>query len=462
MHANHASPSSTSELAKPERHNLVVGLGLTGMSCVSYLSGLGERVSVADSRDAPPELPTLRARWPMVSRHLGSLDPRVLEGIDRVILSPGVDRRSPLIVVALERSIPVIGDVELFACDVAARQPDARVVGVTGTNGKSTVTALIAAMALAAGIDARAGANLGPPALELLDPPRPSLYVLELSSYQLESTESLRLDAALLLNLSPDHLDRYAGIAEYGAAKARIFAHSALAVINGDEPDLAGWVPAGTDVRTFGSTAAADYRIADVGGREWLVHGAAAEPLIATEEVHLRGRHNLANALAALAASDAVGISRQASLDTLRSFAGLAHRMQTVATRAGVTYVNDSKGTNVGATIAAIRGLDGSAVVIAGGDGKGQDFAPLAVACRGIVRHAVLIGRDREALAKALAGACSTEFAADMRQAVTAAARAARPGDVVLLSPACASLDMYKNYAARGDAFADAARELGT
>ena len=216
MHARHASPSPTSELAMPERHNLVVGLGLTGMSCVSYLSGLGERVSVADSRDAPPELPTLRARWPMVSRHLGSLEPRVLEGIDRVILSPGVDRRSPLIVAALERSIPVIGDVELFARDVAARQPDAKVVGVTGTNGKSTVTALIAAMALTAGIDARAGANLGPPALELLDPPRPSLYVLELSSYQLESTESLRLDAALLLALGQRTAALHADLGVFG------------------------------------------------------------------------------------------------------------------------------------------------------------------------------------------------------------------------------------------------------
>lgn len=461
MHVHHAKQGAATTPGMPGRHNLVVGLGQTGMSCVCYLTGLGERVSVADTRTHPPELIALRAQWPTIKCHLGSGGSQLLEGVDRVIVSPGVDRRSVLVESALERMIPVVGDVELFAIDVAARQPDARLVGITGTNGKSTVTALVAAMALAAGVEARAGANLGPPALDLLAPPRPALYVLELSSYQLESTSSLGLDAAVLLNLTPDHLDRYATIADYGTAKARIFAHAGLAVINADQTDLAQWVPSGTPVRTFGRARSADYRIADIDGREWIVREPVAEPILPASEVRLRGRHNLMNALAALASADAVGIPRSAAISTLRTFGGLAHRMQPVATVAGVSYVNDSKGTNVGATIAAIRGLDSPAVLIAGGDGKGQDFTGLADVCRGVVHHAVLLGQDRELVAKALAGVCETEFAADMRAAVVAAARAARTGDVVLLSPACASLDMYRNYAERGDEFAAAVRGLG-
>ena len=444
------------------RRNLVVGLGQTGVSCVRYLTQRGERVTVADSRTNPPDLAAFRSRWPAVECHCGSLDAELLEAIERVVLSPGVDRREPLVARAAELGIPVVGDVELFALDVRESQPDAKVVGITGTNGKSTVTALIAAMADTAGISVRAGANFGPPALDLLDPPRPELYALELSSFQLESTDSLNLDVAVLLNLTPDHMDRYDRIDDYGAAKARIFNGAALAVVNADDPALRPLVPATVATRWFSVVGTADYFVAEVQGQESLMAptGGVAAPVLPLPDMSLGGRHNAANALAALAAGDALGLSREATTSALAGFPGLAHRMQPVATLGGVRYINDSKGTNVGATLAAVSGLDGPVVLIAGGDGKGQDFSPLAKAFAGKVRHAVLIGRDRELVAAVLAGVCTFEYAPDMPSAVAAAARHARAGEAVLLSPACASLDMYRNYAARGDAFVQAVKGL--
>lgn len=446
----------------PGRRNLIVGLGQSGMSCVRYLAGHGERVTVADSRNSPPEIGSLRRDWPGVECHFGSLAPGLVDGVDRVVLSPGVDRREPLVQAAIGAGLPVVGDVELFAQEIAHTQPSARVVGITGTNGKSTVTALVEAVALRDGRAARAGANFAPPALELLDPPRPEVYVLELSSYQLESTDSLAMAAAVILNVTPDHMDRYPGLAEYAAAKARIFRMSRLAVINAEDASLEALVPAGLRVARYSTTGDADYCVVAHDGRPWLAarDGASCVPVMPAADIRIGGRHNLSNSLAALALCDALGLSRAAFRAALSEFTGLPHRMQLVATVRGVDYVNDSKGTNVGATQAAVLGSDRPVVLIAGGDGKGQDFAPLAGALTGRVRHAVLIGRDRQALASALAGVCATEFAADMAAAVAAAARVARPGDVVLLSPACASLDMYKNYAARGDAFAAAARGL--
>ena len=444
------------------RRNLVIGLGQTGVSCVRYLVAKDERVTVADSRTNPPELAQFTSRWPAIECHCGPLGVHLLDGVDRIVLSPGVDRRESMIVAAIEQGIPVVGDVELFALDLRDSQPDAKVVGITGTNGKSTVTALIAAMADNAGIKVRAGANLGPPALDLLDAPRPELYALELSSFQLESTDSLALDVAVLLNLTPDHMDRYESVEQYGAAKARIFKGAALAVANADDPALADLVPATVRTEWFSVAGHADYFIASGPQAGMLMaapHG-VAEPVLPLADLRLGGRHNAANALAALAVGDSLGLPRAAMCATLRTFGGLPHRMQVVASIGGVTYVNDSKGTNVGATIAAVSGIDAPVVLIGGGDGKGQDFSPLASAFKGKVRHAVLIGRDRALLAAAIGGACGTEFAADMPGAVAAAAERARAGDVVLLSPACASLDMYRNYAARGDAFAQAVKEL--
>jgi UDP-N-acetylmuramoylalanine--D-glutamate ligase len=355
-----------------------------------------------------------------------------------------------------------VGDVELFA-----RAADAPVVGITGTNGKSTVTTLVGRMARRAAISVRVGGNLGEPALDLLGGADTALYVLELSSFQLETTYSLHLKAATVLNLSSDHLDRYASMADYAAAKARIFARCDTAVINLDDPLVVAMPKPGQPRLSFSlrASAGADYALADTGdaapGRRWWLTR-RGEHLLALSEMKISGLHNAANALASLALGEALGLPLESMLAELREFTGLPHRSQWVGEVRGVTYVDDSKGTNVGATLAAVAGMPGPLVLIAGGDGKGQDFAPLAAAFRGKVRRAVLIGRDRERLATALRGACATEFAADMDAAVAAAARAAEPGDLVLLSPACASLDMFRDYAARGDAFAAAARRLAT
>jgi UDP-N-acetylmuramoylalanine--D-glutamate ligase len=315
-------------------------------------------------------------------------------------------------------------------------------------------------MAAAAGRRVLAGGNLGTPALDLLDQPPPDLYVLELSSFQLETTSSLELCGAVVLNVTADHMDRYPGVAEYARAKERIFAHAATMVLNADDPLVAGMRRAAPRVLTFSTQHAdADYSLLRSGARTMLArHG---EPVLDLERMKIRGLHNAANALAALALGEAAGLPLDAGLRTLEAFAGLPHRSQWVAEVGGVRYVDDSKGTNVGATLAAVDGMPGPLVIIAGGVGKGQNFAPLAAAFRGKVRHAVLIGRDAAAIERAVAGVCGSERADSMESAVTAAARAARPGDTVLLSPACASLDMFRDYGHRGDAFAAAVHALG-
>ena len=449
-----AALAAAPRAASPGRRNLVVGLGVTGLACARWLHAHGERVTVNDSRAAPPGLAALRALDAGIEVHAGRFEPALLDGVERVVLSPGVSRREPLVAAALARGLPVVGDIELFALAVAAP-----VLGITGTNGKSTVTSLVAAMAQRAGWGVLAGGNLGEPALELLARPVPQLYVLELSSFQLESTESLALAAAAVLNLAPDHLDRYGSLAEYGAAKARIYAHATVAVLNLDDARVAVMPRPGQRRLGFSlERADADFGLATRGGAVHLAR--AGEPLLPLAQLKLPGRHNAANALAALAIGEAAGLPIAPMLAALCEFAGLPHRTQWVATRRGVRFVDDSKGTNVGATLAAVAGLDGPLVVIAGGDGKGQDFAPLAAGFRGKVRHAVLIGRDRAALAAVLTGVCTSELAPDMAAAVAAAAAAAQPGDLVLLSPACASLDMYRDYRQRGELFAAAVREL--
>jgi UDP-N-acetylmuramoylalanine--D-glutamate ligase len=449
-----ADPRTAGAAVRPGRRNLVVGLGKTGLSCARWLLAHGEAVVVTDSRANPPGLDALRALGDVPTR-LGGFDAAALAEAERVVLSPGVSRREPIVQAALARGLDVVGDVELFA-----RAKRAPAVAITGTNGKSTVTSLVAAMGQAAGRAAIAGGNLGEPALDLLARPVPELYVLELSSYQLESTESLALVAATVLNLTPDHMDRYDTLADYGAAKARIFRHAGVAVVNLDDPAVRAMPRAGQRVVGFATERAdAEWSLGHRDGRDWLAHD--GRPVLATDEMKLPGRHNAANALAALALGTACGLALEPMLATLRTFAGLPHRMRWVADRRGVRWFDDSKGTNVGATLAAVAGLAGPLVVIAGGDGKAQDFGPLGPAFAGKVRRAVLIGRDREQVATALRGHCEVEFADDMAAAVAAAARAAQPGDLVLLSPACASLDMFRDYAHRGDAFAAAVRELG-
>jgi len=433
---------------------VIAGLGATGLSCARYLHRGGWRLAVTDTRAAPPQLAALEALDARIPVHLGELDPALLEGALCVVASPGLSLRGPFFDEAQRRGLAVVGDIELFAR--AARAP---VVGVTGTNGKSTVTTLVAGMAQRAGLKVRAGGNLGPPALDLLADGT-ELYVLELSSYQLETTRSLHCRAATVLNVSADHLDRYPSLASYAAAKARIFARCDTAVINLDDPLVVAMPRAASGTLSFSLRASvgASYALALHQDEWWLTRAGA--PLLRATELRVRGAHNAANALAALALGEALALPLSAMLEELRSFAGLPHRSQWIADVHGVAYIDDSKGTNVGATLAAVAGMPGPVVLIAGGDGKNQDFSPLATGFRGKVRHVVLIGRDAALIAQALDGVCPLERCATLPQAVQAAARAARPGDTVLLSPACASFDMFRDYAHRGAVFAQAVQEL--
>jgi UDP-N-acetylmuramoylalanine--D-glutamate ligase len=332
------------------------------------------------------------------------------------------------------------------------------VIGITGTNGKSTVTTLVGEMAQAAGIEVRVGGNLGEPALDLLAGPPARMYVLELSSFQLETTHSLQLEAGAVLNVSPDHLDRYRDVAEYAAAKARIFERCVTAIVNLDDALVVRMLRPGQRRLGFSLERDADFHLLQREGRQWLAAG--SESLMPVDALRMPGRHNAANALAALAVGTACGLPRDAMTAVLGRFAGLPHRSQLVTEAHGVRWIDDSKGTNVGATQAAIAGLPGPLLLIAGGEGKGQDFGPLAATCRGKVREAVLIGRDARLLGAALDGSCGVHYAGSMEDAVAVAARLARPGDAVLLSPACASFDMFRDYAHRGEVFAAAARRL--
>jgi UDP-N-acetylmuramoylalanine--D-glutamate ligase len=432
---------------------LVLGLGRTGVSCARYLRRKGLEVRVADTRSEPPGAAALREQVSGAELRTGAFHDGLLEEIALVVISPGLSLAEPIAVAARQRGLPVVGDIELFA-----REAQAPVAAITGTNGKSTVTALLAHLANAAGRPAVAGANLGEPALDLLERPVPELYVLELSSFQLETTYTLRTAVATVLNVTPDHLDRYGSLEDYAAAKARIFDRCDVAVVNADDARVRAMPRPGQRVITFSLLdPTADYFLARDPEPVLTCRGEALLPMPA---IKLQGEHNAANALAALAMCEALELPRAPVLAALATFGGLAHRAQWVADVAGVRYVNDSKGTNVGATIAAISGMAGPLVLIAGGDGKNQDFDELRPVCRGKVRHAVLIGRDAPRLEPAFEGVCPTERAADMPSAVNAARAAARPGDTVLLSPACASLDMFRDYAHRGDEFAAAVRSL--
>jgi UDP-N-acetylmuramoylalanine--D-glutamate ligase len=432
---------------------LVLGLGRTGLSAARYLDRKGLAVRVADTRVHPPGADALRANVPAAELRTGAFSSSLLEDVAQVVISPGLSLQEPVVRAARERGCPVVGDIELFA-----REAPAPIAAITGTNGKSTVTTLVAEIANAGGRRAVAGGNLGEPALDLLECPTPELYVLELSSFQLETTCSLRTVTSSVLNVTPDHMDRYASLEAYGAAKARIFDGCDVAVINADDPVVRDMPRPGQSVLSFSlESDDADYTLGQSPAPMILRRG---EPLLPLAAMRLQGLHNAANAMAALAMAEALDLPLAPALDALCAFAGLPHRSQWVADVRGVRYVNDSKGTNVGATLAAVRGLAGPLVVIAGGDGKNQDFSELRQAFRGKVRHVVLIGRDAPALAATLADVCATERASDMPAAVRAAQAVAQPGDVVLLSPACASLDMFRDYSHRGDEFAAAVRSL--
>jgi UDP-N-acetylmuramoylalanine--D-glutamate ligase len=439
------------------RTAVVVGIGRTGLSVARHLQRCGRAIALTDSRPEPPELAAVQALGAAVVTRTGGFDQRLLDDADLVVASPGVPLDDPFFSQARARGLDIVGDIELFA-----RSADAPVVGITGTNGKSTVTTLIGKMAERAGLRVRVGGNLGQPALDLLDRGPTDLYVLELSSFQLDTTHSLKLKAAVVLNVTADHLDRYATIGAYASSKSRIFASCETAVVNADDPQVSTMPRPGQRVLSFSIEPGrrADFSLVTPSAdrQPWLAR--RGDALLPVSALKIAGRHNVANALATLALGDALRLPLAPMLEELREFPGLAHRTQWVADHNGVRYINDSKGTNVGATIAAVNGLSGPLIVIAGGDGKGQDFTPLAAAFRGKVRTTVLLGRDAALIETALAGICHTTRVSNMEEAVKAAARFAQTGDTVLLSPACSSLDMFRDYAQRGLMFATAVKEL--
>lgn len=435
------------------RKVLIVGCGKTGLSVARYLARQGMQVAVTDSREEPPCLEQMHQELPDVALFLGAFDADAFANADQIVVSPGVALSHPLIGEARGRGVEIIGDIELFAR--VARAP---VVAVTGSNGKSTVTTLVYEMARTAGRKVRAGANLGTPALDLIGDEEPDLYVLELSSFQLESVESLAPEAAVVLNISPDHLDRYSAFSEYALAKARIYRNARVQVINLDDPAVRQL--ADRNRRILGYTlqepGADQFGLRLINGKEHLCYD--DQPLLASDEVRMVGRHNLANALAALALGEVLGLPRAAMIETLRSFGGLAHRTQWVASRDGIDWYNDSKGTNVGATLAAIEGFDRPIVLIAGGQGKGADFSLLKTAVCSHARAVVLLGEDAARIEAALDGCVPVHRVDSITGAVESAAELAQPGDVVLMSPACASLDMFSNYEDRGNQFTDAVK----
>jgi len=445
---------------------LVIGLGETGLSLARWLTAQGAQVCVADSRATPPGADTLYKDMPQVDAHFGPFRDESLIGIERIAISPGVPLAEPFVQRAIARGIPVVGDIELLAQEINAALLKPKVIAITGANGKTTVTSMVGAMCAAAGLDTQVAGNISPAVLDALrerEEKQPQIWVLELSSFQLETTHSLDADAAVVLNVTEDHLDRYDGSMDsYAAAKLRIFHGNGVQVVNRDDARSAAMRIAGRKQISFGlnpPNSDVDWGISREGALVWLMHG--SHKILRSDELQVSGLHNVANALAALALCRALDLPLEPLVEALRAFKGLPHRVEKVAELFGVTYYDDSKGTNVGATEAALKGLGRPAVVILGGDGKGQDFSPLKEAVAEHARAAVLIGRDAPLIEKALQG-CGKPIvnASDMDEAVRIATDHAQAGDAVLMSPACASFDMYKNYLHRAETFIAAVKKV--
>ncbi|WJV53303.1 UDP-N-acetylmuramoyl-L-alanine--D-glutamate ligase [Prodigiosinella aquatilis] len=429
---------------------VIIGLGLTGLSCVDFFLTRGVVPRVVDTRISPPGLDKLPEH---VERYLGGLHDDWLMSADLIVASPGIALSTPVLGSAAEAGIEIVGDIELFC-----REAQAPIVAITGSNGKSTVTTLVGDMARTAGWAVGVGGNIGVPALQLLKQ-ECQLYVLELSSFQLETTSSLHAAAATILNVTEDHTNRYPlGLQQYRAAKLRIYENAKVCIVNAD--DALTMPIRGADERclSFGVDVG-DYHLNRQQGETWLrVKG---ERVINTREIKLVGQHNYTNVLAALALADAVGIPRSSALTALTTFTGLAHRFQLVLERRGIRWINDSKATNVGSTEAALSGLvvDDTLHLLLGGDGKSADFSPLLTYIQGDNIRLYCFGRDGGLLA-----ALRPEIAEQtetMAQAMHLIAGRAKAGDVVLLSPACASLDQFRSFEQRGDEFARLAEELG-
>jgi len=480
---------------------LILGLGSSGLAMSRWLQRGGWTLRVADTRSAPPQLEALKRECPEAEFRAGAFCEDLLHDVELVAVSPGLSPAQPpaatLLKHARRRKIEVLGEVELFARELARLRTEQnyapRVIGVTGTNGKTTTTRLAALLVEHCGLNVAVAGNIGPAALDELAVrldagSLPEVWVLELSSFQMEATSSLQCDAATVLNVSQDHLDWHGSMDAYVRAKERIFAPHTVRILNRDDPIVAAMTGRKSTVVTFGAGAPMrpdDFGLVQDGDMTWLAwaegtslparrrkSASGEEPveifvhrLMPVDALRLRGRHNALNALAALALVKAIGLSLAPMLHALREYAGEPHRVQSVASIAGVEYFDDSKGTNVGATVAALDGLGAEGrklVVILGGDGKGQDFTALAAPLARHARAVVLIGRDAATIQAALAplGPRIESITADsLPHAVRRAAEEARPGDAVLLSPACASFDMFRDYRHRAEVFAEAVRE---
>ncbi len=455
-----------------EKTILVLGMGKTGLSMVKWLSRIGSNICVADSRTSPPNLRILERVVPTAQIFTGPFSDNILIGVDLIAISPGISLETPLVNKAVKCGVPVVGDIELFALALKKfNTPRAKVLAITGSNGKTTVAAMTGAMMKKVGLDTEVAGNIGPAVLDVLmqridSGKLPQSWVLELSSFQLESTQNLHSDAAAVLNLSEDHFDRYVGIEDYAVAKAKIFSRGAdgntIQILNRDDLLVSKMALSGSVQITFGLNAPVtemDFGLLHDGNEVWLAWG--KKKLMKTSELLVTGLHNVANALAALALCYSIGITSSLLLQALREFSGLPHRMGKVATFNGITFYDDSKGTNVGATVAALSSMTQNIVLIAGGDGKQQNFLPLKNVIAKHARAIVLIGKDATKIADILDG-CGVPLhnVKSMEEAVQKSFSLAKTGDVVLMSPACASTDMFKNYIHRAETFVAAIKDL--
>ena len=433
---------------------LVMGLGKSGYSAARYLNRMGYAVEVTDTRARPPMLDSLKAHHAEIEFVAGETRLGHMQSFDLVVVSPGLSVREGVIADFINDGGRVIGDIEIFA-----NQAKAPIIAITGANGKSTVTDLVGHL-LQSSLKVQVGGNIGTPALDLLELEVPDVYVLELSSFQLETTYHLDAKAAVVLNISEDHMDRYTGIEDYARSKQRIYSGTGVMVLNRDDPYVLAMRRPERVTRLFTLDApksGMEYGIAMHEGEEWLMNG--ERPLLPVREIRLAGRHNQANVLAALALIEDLNLAPETIRRSVASYSGLPHRCQIVADIDNVQWINDSKATNVGATAAALNGMQRPVVLIAGGEGKDADFSPLRSAVQNGTRKVILIGRDARLIEQAIAGAVEVEHASDMADAIAKAAEAARAGDAVLLSPACASFDMFDNFEHRGKVFAALALE---
>ncbi len=448
---------------QPITKSVIVGLGKTGLSVARYLASKNCEFSVVDSRDAPPNADDLKKDYADVQSHYGSFNSTWFDQADQLIVNPGIAIATPEIHQASQLGTEIIGDIELFAREVSNTKS---IIAITGSNGKTTVTMLLDLMAKKSGVKVGAGGNIGTPALDLLIDDQIELYVLELSSFQLETTSSLQTKAAVILNISEDHLDRYDNdIKKYADAKAVIYNNCQQVICNRDDlismrlvSDLGI-----QQVTSFGLNKPEenDYGIDQRNGQDWLVKG--NQFIMVASEIKLPGQHNVSNALAAIALGETVGLKMSAMLEVLREFSGMEHRTEWLVNIEGIDWYNDSKGTNVGATLAALSGLPGKTVLIAGGQGKGADFLPLKKVIAEKAHAVVLMGEDATKIAEFVDASISVVYVNSMKKAVEKSYELAK-GIVgqgnVLLSPACASFDMFDNYVARGMIFTQEVEEL--